>query len=580
MKYIKTILLFMAAILVVSCADELNTRPYDTLVESQVWSSTDNAQMFINRLDSLLPKYLTTGQWANTGDDNTVNRDNNGSTLSCEKITTDTDLGWNIYPDVRACNLAIKNIQASEGISESDKKTLIGQARFIRAALYFTAARKFGRVILIDSVLTPTSNLELPRSKTIKETYDFIIKDLDEAAQDLAVSVSKGLASKGAAYALKAEVCLQGAAYLTEESEKLDYYKQAKKASEDLFALNAYSLDKDYAGMFNAYNTAQSSPEIILATWMLQSNTRFDQTWMQDITPNQGGGDKLPAEIRAKWPMESLEGWMNRTPSQELVDAYEVMDTDGKAKDYDQTSYYQLLKEGKLYVDDAIYRHRDARYYATIVNDSDKYFNSILIMRKGGNMWYENNREGNWGMTKSGYLWKKCLYQSKRVFCDEKTDWHIVHLRLGRSYENYAECLLHMVGTSADDGTFQKTAIRYINAVRTTHGQLPAFDENMSLEETWKRYKRERRVELTMEEDRYWSLLRWAMAEGKNTVDELNNKTAHAIFISEDGRSFEIVPVPVVTALNQWVFSKKRFLYPVPKSEISTNPNLDQNPGW
>ena len=102
----------------------------------------------------------------------------------------------------------------------------------------------------------------------------------------------------------------------------------------------------------------------------------------------------------------------------------------------------------------------------------------------------------------------------------------------------------------------------------------------MSLDETWKRYKRERRVELPMEEDRYWSLVRWAMAEGKNTVDELNNKTAQAIIISEDGRSFEIVPVPVVASINQWVFSKKRFLFPVPKSEISTNPNLDQNPGW
>ena len=35
------------------------------------------------------------------------------------------------------------------------------------------------------------------------------------------------------------------------------------------------------------------------------------------------------------------------------------------------------------------------------------------------------------------------------------------------------------------------------------------FSKGLSLSEAWKAYKRERRVELVHEGDRYWSLLRW-----------------------------------------------------------------------
>ena len=127
----------------------------------------------------------------------------------------------------------------------------------------------------------------------------------------------------------------------------------------------------------------------------------------------------------------------------------------------------------------------------------------------------------------------------------------------------------------------KNTAIEYINKTRSVHGGLPELPAGTSLEDTWKYYKIERRVELVQENDRYWSLLRWGKEEGLDVIPELNS-TPTAITISEDGRSFSIGTVQAVEAANARVFTKRRYLLPVPRSERNENPNLanDQNPGW
>lgn len=95
----------------------------------------------------------------------------------------------------------------------------------------------------------------------------------------------------------------------------------------------------------------------------------------------------------------------------------------------------------------------------------------------------------------------------------EKTNYHYTLLRLGRSYLNYAEIKLRQGD--------KETAIDYINKTRVTHGGLPELQKSLSLEDTWKEYKRERRIELVSEGDRYWSVLRWGKADGLEVVPEL-----------------------------------------------------------
>lgn len=555
-----------------SCSDYLDNMPLDKFPADVVWSDPASAQVFVNGTYYIINDFLVSNDdWS----DNTVINSGPDDAVIRDQITGDADYGWNKYGDIRRCNLILEKVGASN-FRQADKDLLLGEAHFLRAAVYFSQARKFGRLMIVDKVLTPDDNMELPRTKTIKETYDFILKDLDEAIKDLPVDVLTGRISRGAAYALKAEVCLQGAAYLDNDADKKDYYQQSKAASESLFALNKYELDPDFKGLFNDYKVGSSSKEIILAYYRLAENTSFNGTWMQRLVPNTNK-QKMGDEIWAKWPLEDghFEGWLERTPSQELTDAYLVTDKDGVAKPWNETAYYtQDFKPGISYVHDALYnKHRDKRFDATIVCDSSRYFKSIVTTRLKGNIHWQSNVEQPTMVSKSGYIYRKGIYEDKPVWFQNPTNYHYVVLRLGRACLNYAEVMLRLGDA--------KTAIKYINQTRDIHGGLPGLPESTGIEDVWKFYKIERRAELVQENDRYWSLLRWGKEEKLDVIPELNH-VAQAIEISEDGKSFKIIDVPLVTATNSRIFTKRRYLLPVPKKERNENPQLtnDQNPGW
>ena len=563
-----------------ACSDVLDKGPLDKFSENDVWESAELAQAFLYPSLS-----YATGQlvWNDKWTDNDVIQDDGGaSNVNKEQIDRYYDVGWNPYPggdskkagevyaNIRKCNLLLQKMEENTSFLEQEKSYLIAQAKMQRAMIYFSRARLFGKLMIVDRVLDPEEKMELPRTETIKDTYDFILKDLQDAVVNLPVSIKSsetGMLTQGAAYALMAEVALHGAAYI--ESGQDEYYNIAKKASEDLFALGQYSLDTDYEKMFNEFDYALSSKEIILAQFRHENNTKFGDTWMQYLVPNVNN-DKLKDIANPKLN-DSFEGWIGMFPSVDLVNDYEVKDVDGTAKDWDQSSFYKAYQQNGGYVSTAIYQNRDNRFYATVVQDSSRYFNSLVTMRTKGNMHWDSKAGGDWGMVLSGYLYRKGVYTAKPLLNSDPTYYHYIVLRLGRSYLNYAEVMLRQGNIS--------TAIEYINKTRTVHGGMPELPLNLSSDAAWKAYKRERRIDLVHEGDRYWSLLRWGKADGKDKVEELT-KVHHSISISEDGKSFEIIPLPYQTSFNERVFTKKRYLFPVPEGERVNNPSLDQNEGW
>lgn len=568
MKQIKNILaITILSVCGISCNDILDKGPLDKYSENDIWSNTDLTQAFIyTTLSKSAEMLITKDQWT---DNSMIQEDLDATNINKEQIDRYHDAGWNKYEDIRRCNMILTKVEESDNFLPKEKSYFIAQAKMMRAMIYFSRARLFGKLMIVDRIIDPNEDMTFPRTKTIKETYDFIIKDLKEAIPDLPEKLNnqQGMLTKGAGYALLSEVALHGASYI--ESGQDEYYKIAKQSCEDLFALGLYELDEDYENMFNNFNHALSSKEIILAHWRHEDNTKFQDTWMQGLglcTNN----DKIIPEATPKFQDDFLS-WPLSFPSVDLVNAYQVIDEDGTAKNWDETSYYKDFAKNGGYVSNAIYKNRDKRFYATVVQDSAKFFNSTITTRDKGNAHWNSNIYGNWGQTKTGYVYRKCMYETKRVYCEDPTCYHYVLLRLGRSYLNYAEVLLRQGNVS--------TAIEYINKTRVTHGGLPALKTNLSLTDAWKEYKRERRLELTMEGDRYWSLLRWGKAEKQEIVKELTIPQ-QAISISADGRSFEFIPIQFYVGENIRNFTSKRYLMPVPQKERDMNPSLDQNPGW
>jgi hypothetical protein len=120
-----------------------------------------------------------------------------------------------IYSLIYTCNVSIKEIAASAGMSPPVKKQLAGEMKFMRAFLYFQLVNLFG-----DIPLALTSdyrlNRALPRTP-VAQVYQQMMQDLAEAEAALDTAYVDGFGSvvtervrpnKWAAIALLARVCL------------------------------------------------------------------------------------------------------------------------------------------------------------------------------------------------------------------------------------------------------------------------------------------------------------------------------------------------------------------------------------
>lgn len=575
MKYLVYIF-FSSLFFATSCNKVMDTKPLGSYTGEDVWGNYDLATGYIYTRYANMLAYIYS--WDNDAITKSVKTQPWGGGWVNEKselIDRYSDEGWSNFDNIRAINLVLQNVPSSP-FTELQKNTLLGEAHFLRAALYSKLAFRFGGVQIVKEVLTVDSDFSIPRS-SLKETYDFVLSDLDSAALLLPVDNERGRATKGAAYALAMRVGLQAGAYINDNS----YYAAVKAAGDKLFALGKYALD-DYSNMFNAYGTAITSPENILLYEQKNTNTSFAGTPMQWIVPNS---DQLPSKLTqtamSRFPLvESIEGWMNYTPTQDLVDDYLVTDEDGEEKRWDQTSY--ISSGANVY--EKMYRNRDKRFYATIIYDSCKYFNNWIYLRADGNV--SSNVQPlqggniNGGGSETGYLFNKYLYQGKKLWYSDPVDFCYSILRLGEAYLNYAEACIKL-GDEA-------TARTYISKTYQKHG---GFENSItsSNEDLWNDYRRERHVELILETgDRYWSLLRWGMQQygglksgyenSAPVIPELNGKP-HGMAISADGKSYQVYETTDNNG-QELKFTSKRYLFPVPQSKITALPVLTQNAGW
>ena len=599
-KYIVP-LLFCTAGVLQGCNDFLDTKPSESYSEELVWSSRSTAEAFIlQTYNNVIPKYtdfktedcLTTNSvYVYQGSPNAVR----------ELVDRGWDFGFGDFGTVRRCNLIIEKVAASP-IDEKSKTELIAEGKMLRAMTYYYQAKHTGRVIWVDRVLTEEDDFNLGLTSNIKESYDYILKDLDDAIAGLPTESKAGRLNKNAALALKSEVCLTAAAYTGEKA----LFQQAIDAVD---AIQGYTLDSNYEGMFNQ-DGAYSSPEIILARYRSKDNNTCGNTLMQEMIPNQNNDAIKNFGCSPVMKTDFIfECWMSHAPSQNLVDNYLVIDRlTNQAVPWNESTQFKNsvnevpvsdvadmaydpkeLVNGKGYVskdgtklNELVYGNRDKRFYATIVYDSCLFYGETITMCQKGNL-NRCSRVGNPGtshMPLTNYMWRKSIYNvSPRPFVDVLTDYHYVVFRLGRVLMNKAEALLCQ-------GKWQE-AMNVINKTREVHGGLPASTAT-NLAEAWIDYKRERNVELPLEGDYYWSLLRWGKYGQEanhglaptSVIPELNCPATFSE-ISKDRQRMFVGQVQFTN--DQREFRTRRYLFPIPQGVINANPALsdaDQNPEW
>jgi hypothetical protein len=207
------------------------------------------------------------------------------------------------YDGINRCNQALNIIPKLDKADPNLRARLIGEAKFLRAFMYFTLVKCYGGVPIVDHLPVPGSDsdriMQLTR-KTAAEVYAFIENDLNDAIAALpnksAYSVNeRSRASKGAAYALLAKVSL--------------YQKNWQNVIDNCDKVTGYSIVSDYASMFKAEGKFDS--ESIFEIYAYGA---------VPIKGIEGYSNTQGARGTGGW------GWGFNTPSESLVNAYETGD--------------------------------------------------------------------------------------------------------------------------------------------------------------------------------------------------------------------------------------------------------------
>ena len=606
----------------VSCSDFLDTKPYDKIVGDDTWSSENLAESFVTSIYAdVLQQNLWLGGYgcvyscrAEPCTKNAMQGTMNSSYWSrdlAEGVTADDNYEWLKYDVLWRIHTAMDEINNSEIFSEEFKTRMIGELKFLRAAHYFLFARQYGGLQIIDRVLSTDDNLQIPRS-SIKETYDFLLKDLQDAAAALApaTEVARGRVSSTAAYALIMRAANQAAAYVDGGSAQSEYYNMVIDAGTKLGLDTEGSQLSPYYDLFRSYETAVTAQENILIVERLSLNTSLYDTPMQYqglwYAGNTSEYAKEHFPIKSTMNFWGMDG--GSWPTQDLVDDYLVADTDGTIKYWEDASYVQTGRnvDEKMYFSDT--KKRDLRFYTTILYDSCLYFNGQerIFFRRDGNCSNSNSpinagAEDEYGRragdldnynSSTGYAMLKYHYDHIVSLPDpgsQKLDYCFSVFRYGEAYLNMAEAYLmkgdfanarkYMVPTMVKHGGFSaEKAEAYLSTKSGNGWNDPLF----------RAYMRERNVEMVYEcNDRYWSLLRWGMRQSGGVgngayatsgfvIPELVGPL-RGIRISRDGQTYEFFEVN--NPIGEARFSPKRYLVPLNRT-FCLNSGVEQNPGW
>ncbi|HTI10396.1 MAG TPA: RagB/SusD family nutrient uptake outer membrane protein [Puia sp.] len=208
---------------------------------------------------------------------------------------------------------AAKN-PAGQTITFAGKDAMYGEVYFLRAYYYFTLARMFGDVpLFIDK------RLDLSATGTLKRiaratVYQQVQDDLNSAINVLpAVQVQQGRVTKYAAQALLGKV------YLYQNK-----YDSAATVLQSVINAHAFTLVSDFSSIF--LSTGENGPESVFE--IQYTNTSPYYQW-SNVLQGQGNYAVQQCGIRGlngSAAMPYAPGWSTNLPTQDLAAAYAAGD--------------------------------------------------------------------------------------------------------------------------------------------------------------------------------------------------------------------------------------------------------------
>ncbi|TDO05013.1 RagB/SusD family nutrient uptake outer membrane protein [Sunxiuqinia elliptica] len=541
--------------------------------------------------ESLVEAYMANvyadvmGNWSATLDQKTQQLSGIHFYLDRVTITNTQYKEWN-YETIRLINEAIVNVDAGT-LDQEVKDDVIGQAKFLRAYVYFNMVRYHGGVPYITVPQNKdTDDLYVKRNSTA-ECFDFIIKDLDEAISLLPEQISKSSKEFGKidgcfAIAFKAKVLLYKASPQFNPSNPWDnnYWKEAHTANETAYTKLkslGYALTPQYEDIF----LVERGPEVVFSV----INTYPNKTINWDYGVRPGSESRGPASACPTW---------------EFVKEFPMKD--GKLYD-DPTGTYHKTDEEFL---QSYWENRDPRFDKSIIWNGSVY----EVSNKSGNRQYTAlgiaDVLDDFGVNPAAKTNSTNLDRYSGFFVRKASDLSLLQSEV-QQYDidfivmRFAEVMLNYAETANETGK-SDVALSILKEIRERAGIEAGNDGNYGITATTREQIRaaivaERNIEFCFEDMRFWNLRRLRM------LDVLDGTTKHgveAIAINPDGSEMAIAVAEEKAANNELTeedfkyttlqipftgvkvnsVPEKYYFFPIQQEVIDLNSNIEQNVDW
>jgi len=473
------------------------------------------------------------------------------------------------YAGIRKANTLINHIDVvplmktfKNNVEDSIplKRAWKAETRFLRAYFYFELIKRYGGVPIVSE--TPYKlgdDLEIPRN-TFGQCIDYIVSELDTIKDSLRsipiadVNSDGHVVTQEAAMALKCRVLLYAASPLFNERP----IATDKDAQKPLVGYESYDVErwkraadaaKQFIDAYPYFSLSINSSTVFLNDYGMNNNKEV-------IFFRQGSKNTQIEYNNGPLGFSGNNLGLGRTsPTQNLVDAFPMKD--GKAINDPTSKYTYSLSD--------MYKNRDPRLEQTVLHNGSKWLNTVLETFEGG----ANNPAGATQKTKTSYYLRKFMggFESQASYAEQLHNW--VMFRYPELLLNYAEAINEYAGPSEPVYKVLKD-LRKRDKIEAGTNAMYGLNPSMNKDEMRVAIQNERRIEMAFEEQRYWDIRRWRIAE------EIFTKPLQGLSIVKDGATLNFNVITVASTN----FETKRYLYPIPYSEVVKNSKMIQNPKW
>ncbi|MBO9154983.1 RagB/SusD family nutrient uptake outer membrane protein [Chitinophaga sp. GCM10012297] len=597
-KYIPLLFLAAATILPACNKDFLNQVPDDRISIDQVFARRKYTEAYLANIYSYMPNdaYRNTSPWEGMSDDADITYDRPGSGYD----TYATNLGnWNaasnyfnywtsFYKAIRSATYFINRVDENEEIKAlPNGNDLIAQykaeARALRAFYYYCIVRQYGPCILLGDTpipgdLSPSAEeMNLPRN-SMDECIDYIVAELDAAAPLLPKHFTDqpdteyGRLTQAFCKAVKSRALLHAASplfngnadyamlknkngtQLINQSYDVNKWKRAADAAKEM--ITGFSFDlyrKNGAG--GTFDPYLSTRDVFIDPWNIEviyaRPTNSLSAWERSASPRL------------------CNGYAAVAVTQQLVDEFEMANGKGikeAGSGYVETGFsteeHPFAPKGTY----NMYVNREPRFYVNVSFNGSPWINPSEGVKLIQTYFTGNTgKKGSWDFPRTGYIARKNVHPDSNPRLSKYVARPLVIFRYAEILLNYIEAL-----NEAEPGN--PDIALYLNKIRNRAG-LPDVAPGLGQAEMRAKIWHERRVELALENMRYFDTRRWKIAEqtdggpfyGMNV--DAGTKLTDLVFYQR-------------TVFERRVFLKQYYLFPIPQSEMDRDPQLVQNTGW